>query len=142
MFPGRTVDIDLTGKIEDTADRVKVVRVILNSQDEASRNLWDTNISQNIYDYLSLKALLTVNNIAYSEDEEIINLPLVSNTKSGTFQVTEDPNIYNGNVWYTLDSITYSTISEDGIDQGRNNVLSIGDQLAYNDTIFEIIEIN
>lgn len=142
MFPGITVDIDLTGKIEDTADRVKVVRVILNSQDEASRNLWDTNISQNIYDYLSLKALLTVNNIAYSEDEEIINLPLVSNTKSGTFQVTEDPNIYNGNVWYTLDSITYSTISEDGIDQGRNNVLSIGDQLAYNDTIFEIIEIN
>ena len=142
MFPGVTVDIDLTGKIEDTADRVKVVRVILNSNDEASRNLWDTNISQNIYDYLSLKALLSVNNIAYSEDEEIINLPLVSNTKSGTFQVTEDPNIYNGNVWYTLDSIMYSTISEDGIDQGRNNVLSIGDQLAYNDTIFEIIEIN
>ena len=45
MFPGVTVDIDLTGKIEDTADRVKVVRVILSSNDESSRNLWNTNIS-------------------------------------------------------------------------------------------------
>ena len=142
MFPGVTVDIDLTGKIEDTADRVKVVRVILSSNDESSRNLWNTNISQNIYDYLSLKALLNVNNISYSEDEQIINLPLVSNTKSGTFQVTEDPNIYDGNVWYTLDSIMYSTISKDGIVQGKNNVLSIGDQLSYMDTIFEIIGID
>lgn len=142
MFPGVTVDIDLTGKIEDSADRVKVVRVILSSDDEASRSLWDTNISQTMYDYVSLKALLAVNNISYSEDEEIINLPLVSNTKTGTFQVTQDPNIYNGNVWYTLDSITYSTISSEGINQGNNNVLSVGDQLSYMDSIFEIIEID
>ena len=86
--------------------------------------------------------MLNVNNISYSEDEQIINLPLVSNTKSGTFQVTEDPNIYDGNVWYTLDSIMYSTISKDGIVQGKNNVLSIGDQLSYMDTIFEIIGID
>jgi len=74
-----------------------------------------------------LKALLTTNGVSYSEDEEIINLPLVSNTKSGIFQVTQDPDIINGNIWYTLDSLMYSTISSDGIDQGRNNILSVGD---------------
>lgn len=142
MFPGVTVDIDLTGQIEDTADRVKVVRVILNARDERSTNLWDTNLSLNSYDYVSLKALLTTNNVSYSEDEEIINLPLVSNTKSGNFQIIQDPDVINKNVWYTLDSLTYSTISEDGIDQGRNNILSIGDQLSYSDSIFEIIGID
>jgi hypothetical protein len=96
-----------------------------------------------MYDYISLKALLTTNGITYSEDEEIVNLPLVSNTKSGIFQVSQDPDIdARGNVWYTLDNLMYSTISEDGIDQGRNNILSVGDQLSFSDTIFEIIEIN
>lgn len=143
MFPGMTVDIDLTGKIEDTADRVKVLRVILNSRDPLARNIWEQNLSQTMYDYISLKALLTTNGITYSEDEEIVNLPLVSNTKSGIFQVSQDPDIdARGNVWYTLDNLMYSTISADGIDQGRNNILSVGDQLSFSDTIFEIIEIN
>ena len=142
MFPGMTVDIDLTGKIEDTADRVKVLRVILNANDALTRSVWEQNLSQTQYDYISLKALLTTNGVSFSEDEEVINLPLVSNTKSGIFQVTQDPDIINGNIWYTLDSLMYSTISEDGIDQGRNNILSIGDQLSYADSIFEIIAIN
>ena len=142
MFPGATVDLDLTGKIEDTADRVKVVRVILNARDEVARTLWDTVISLNSYDYVSLKALLTTNNVSYSEDEEIINLPLVSNTNSGMFQIIQDPDVFNGNVWYTLDSITYSTISPEGVDQGKNNILSRGDQLAYSDSIFEIVGID
>jgi hypothetical protein len=85
---------------------------------------------------------LTTNNVAYSEDEETIYLPLVNNTKSGTFQILQDPDIFLGNVWYTLDNLTYSTISKDGIDQGRNNILSLGDQLSYNDSIFEIIGID
>ncbi|MBO6272007.1 hypothetical protein J6O48_04425 [bacterium] len=45
MFPGITVDIDLTDKIEDSADRVKVVRIILNSNDRDSRLLWENNLS-------------------------------------------------------------------------------------------------
>jgi hypothetical protein len=36
MFPGVQVSIDLTGQIEDSADRVKVVRIILNSNDSDS----------------------------------------------------------------------------------------------------------
>lgn len=142
MFPGLTVDIDLTDKIEDTADRVKVVRVILNSNDNNARLLWEENLSMNTYDYLSLKSLLAINGITYSEDEEIINLPIVYNTKAGTFQVIEDPLSINGNTWYTLDSLMYSTITKDGVDQGRNNILSIGDQITFSDTIYEVIDIN
>ena len=141
MFPGITVDLDLTGKIEDSADRVKVVRVILDSRNDRARTLWENNLSTNNYDYVSLKALLSINNVQYSEDEETIYLPLVSNEHTGTFQIMQDPDILRGNVWYTLDNITYSTISSDGINLGRNNILSIGDQLSYNDSIFEIVSI-
>lgn len=142
MFPGVTVDIDLTGQIEDDADRVKVVRVIINSNNTNSQNIWNNNLSQNNYDYISLLALLNNNNIPYSLDEEIIELPLVYNTKSGTFQIIEDPQSINGNIWYKFDSLSYSTLDSDGIDQGRNNILSIGDLLAYSDSIFEVIDIN
>lgn len=142
MFPGITVDIDLTGNIEDSADRVKVVRVILDARNDRARTIWENNLSTNNYDYVSLKALLATNNVQYSEDEETIYLPLISNTKSGTFQIMQDPDIIRGNIWYTLDNITYSTISKDGIDQGRNNILSVGDQLSYSDSIFEIIAID
>ena len=141
MFPGATVDIDLTGQIEDDADRVKVKRIILNSNDEATKNIWNNTLSYNNYDYMSLLTILMTNNISYSEDEEIIELPLVYNTKAGIFQIIEDPYSINGNIWYTFDTISYSTLNSDGINQGQNNILSIGDQLAYNDTIFEVTEI-
>lgn len=45
-------------------------------------------------------------------------------------------------MWYYLDNITYSTISSDGLDQGRNNILSIGDTVSYQESIFEIQEID
>ena len=82
---------------------------------------------------------MAINNISYSEDEEVVYLPIVYNTKSGSFQITDDPIIINGNIWYTFDTLMYSSISEDGVDQGRNNILSVGDQLTYEDTIYEII---
>ena len=142
MFPGAAVEIDLTGQIEDTADRVKVVRVILNSNDVATRDMWNNNRSTNSYDYISMLTLLEANEIPYSLDEEVVQLPLVANTQSGTFEVVDDPEVLNRNVWYKLDNITYSTISDDGVDQGKNNILSKGDQLSYSDAIFEVVEID
>jgi len=37
MFPGLTVSLDLTNQIEDSADRVKLARIILDSRDEATQ---------------------------------------------------------------------------------------------------------
>ena len=142
MFPGATVQIDLTGKIEDSADRVRVSRIILDSRETAAQELWNTNLSVNAYDYISLKALLTYNNVRYSEDIETIELPLVSNTAAGEFQVVKDPEIINGNTWYKVDTINYSTISSDGEGEFKNNILSVGDVLAYENTLYTIQEID
>lgn len=142
MYPGAQVEINLTGQIEDTADRVRVVRVILDANNSAAQTIWENDLSVNSYDYVSLKTLLSDNGVPYYEDEETVQLPLVSNQVNGYFQITEDPIVSGGNVWYQLDSIDYQTISPNGIDQGRNNVLSKGDHLAYQDTIFQIVEID
>ena len=142
MFPGAQVEIDLTGQIEDTSDRVKVVRVILNAQDDDATSFWNTTLASNSYSYPDLRQELTNNGIAYSIDEEIVQMPLVSNQVNGSFQITDDPIVINGNIWYPIDTISYSTIDNDGIDVGQNNVLSIGDRLSYSDSIFEIVEID
>jgi len=36
MFPGLTVSLDLTSQIEDSADRVKLTRIILDADDQAA----------------------------------------------------------------------------------------------------------
>lgn len=86
MFPGARVSIDLTGQIEDTADRVRVTRIILDSKDDdAARALWESDLSQNQYDYVTLKNVLSQNGVPYFEDQETVELPLVSNQVAGTF---------------------------------------------------------
>ena len=142
MFPGLTVSLDLTSQIEDSADRVKISRIILDSKNEATQQFWGNILANNTYDYISLKSLLAYNNIRYSEDIEEIQLPLVSNTVTGNFQIMYDPEIINGNTWYTFDTLLYKTIDENGTDQGQNNVLSVGDRLAYNDSLYSIVEVN
>jgi len=96
MFPGVTVKVDLTGKIEDSADRVKVARIVLDNREVDVQNFWESNIVGSNIDYVSLKALLAYNGIRYSEDIEVIQLPLVSNSLSGSFQIVQDPEIING----------------------------------------------
>ena len=142
MFPGLTVSLDLTSQIEDSADRVKISRIILDSKNETVQQFWGNILANNTYDYVSLKSVLAYNSIQYSEDIEEIQLPLISNTISGNFQVMYDPEIINGNTWYTFDTLTYQTIDENGTEQGRNNILSVGDRLAYNDSLFSVVEVN
>ena len=64
---------------------LKLSRIILNSKDEKTQQFWGNLLSNNTYDYVSLKSILSYNNIKYSEDIEEIQLPLVSNTITGTF---------------------------------------------------------
>lgn len=142
MFPGAQVSIDLTGQIEDSADRVRVTRIILNSNDSNAYALWQDDLSQNNYDYTTLKTRLTEEGVAYYEDEETVSMPLVQNLRRGVFTVTEDPVIVSGNVWYPLDTISYSTVSQAGDDQGQNNILSQGDMVSYSESVFEIREID
>lgn len=141
MYPTVGVNIDLTGKIDESSDRVKIARIILDAKNNNVENFWINTLANNTYDYVSLKNLLIYNSIEYSEDIQTVELPLVSNTLSGTFQIMADPEIINGDTWYTLDKIEYNTIDSDGRVQ-NNNILSIGDQLSYSNALFEIIEID
>ena len=142
MFPGATVKIDLTGKIDDSSDRVKVSRIILDSRNNEAETLWTNDLQSNKRDYVSLKSYLAYNNVQYYEDIETIELPLISNTAIGEFRIIADPQIINNNTWYTLDTITYQTIDVNGTVLGNNNILSVGDTLCYQSTIYQITEIN
>ena len=55
MFPGATVTIDLTGKIPDDADRVKVSRIILDSRNQETVNFWKSNLQNNTYQSIKQK---------------------------------------------------------------------------------------
>jgi ferric iron reductase protein FhuF len=68
MYPGMQVTIDLTGKIDEDADRVKITRVIVDSTSIEGQTIWNNNLSTNYYDYVSLKALLSYNSVPYYED--------------------------------------------------------------------------
>lgn len=142
MYPGMQVTIDLTGKIDEASDRVKITRIIVDSTSIEGQTIWNNNLSTNYYDYVSLKALLSYNNVQYYEDTQIIDLPLISNTLTGTFQIIYDPEIIDGKAWYTLNTLKYSTIDSDGTNQGNNNTLSIGDRLVYNNSMFTIVAID
>lgn len=142
MFPGLTVSIDLTGQIEDSADRVKISRIILDARNTNTQSFWTNTLQSNNYEYNALKSLLAYNNITYSEDIQTINLPLTTNSITGSFQVIEDPEIINGNTWYTLNTIKYASIDENGKSVNNNYVLSVGDQLSYNNTLYSIIEVD
>ena len=58
-----------------------MVRIILNADvnDSTVTGLWEDDLSVNNYDYVALKALLDSRGIPYYEDEQTIDLPLVSN---------------------------------------------------------------
>lgn len=144
MFPGATVTIDLTGKIPDDADRVKVSRIILDSRNQETVNFWKSNLQNNTYDYDGLRSILSYNNIPYSEDEETIELPFVHNTKVGSFQIISDPETHAGQdgIFYKLDTLSYKNIDVTTDTQSNNGILNIGDQLLYNDTIFSVTNVN
>lgn len=140
MFPNATVKLDLKGKIEDSADRVKVNRVIIDYTYPNIETFYADNILGKKLTYQQLIYLLENNQIPYSEDLEELSLPLTRSLYVGDFKITYIE-IIDGNIWYTLDTIAYSPVNEDGT-YGSNMTLSIGDTLSYNNTLFEVIDIN
>lgn len=142
MFPGATVSVDLTGLVEDSADRCRIKRVILDSNDSNANAIWENNILPNDYTYQQLISLLSLNDVKFYEDEEDVEFPLVSNGFYGEFQISGDPEAIDGYIWYTLDTVNYATVTNEGINTGRNNILSVGDILLYNNTLFTIADID
>ena len=70
MFPRCIVKVDLTGKIEDDADRIYSNRVILAYNNVEIRTFFNENIRGKEISYPALIELLEKNNIPFSEDEQ------------------------------------------------------------------------
>lgn len=140
LFPKAVVKLDLKNKIDDAADRVRVSRIIIDSENLEYREFYANNIFKKNLPYTQLIDLLNNYSIEYSEDLQDISLPLARSLFIGSFKITYIE-IIDGNLWYTLDNISYNPVNEDGT-YGANRTLSLNDTLVYNNTLFQVVDIN
>jgi hypothetical protein len=142
MYPAAQVTLDLLGKIEDTADRVIVNRVILDYNDHNALSFYTNNLRGTEISYEDLIIALTNNNVVYTEDKEIINLPLNHSEYKGLFKVN-DTKFIDGKQWYYLDTLKYKFVDTvTGYTSNSTLQLKVGDQLSMNDYLYNIIDIN
>ena len=147
QYPRCVVKIDLAEKIEATSDRVYVDRLIIDTNQDRLTDEIRNKILESQNDYGDMIEFLVNNNIEYKEDRDEVRLPLTYEKYKGIFQIIGTSLIKNDDSglnenWYYLSSINYSTVTEDGIIKDSGNVLSIGDYLRYQNSLFRIKEIN
>lgn len=145
MFPKIVVSLDLKGSIDDNSDRVYVNRIILDSTNQDAATLFNNDLQNNpTISYPALIALLNSEGISYSEDTDIVNLPLSYEKYYGEFTiekiVLENSGIKNttDKLWYYLDTINYKQVDENGITISSAYQLSKGDRIRFNDSLFVI----
>ncbi len=145
QYPRCAIKLDLTGRIEESSDRVYVVRVILEANDE-NKAFYENNINDKNLNYNSLISLLETKNVAYREDKDEIKLPLTYEQYYGTFGVVSTNLIQDRNgisrLWYQLDNISYNVVDENGIEITGGHSIKAGDYLRYNDSLFKVKEFN
>lgn len=142
MYPASYVSVDLVGKIDNSADRVLVNRVILDYRDTNALNLYNNAIFASGISYENLIVLLTNNGVTYTQDEEILSLPLSKVSYIGKFNIT-DTQFISGYQWYTLDTFEYKAVSQENTTFENSTVkLKVGDQLSKDDMLYTVIEMN
>lgn len=152
QYPKCIVNIDLTGKIEPTADRVYINRVILDSEGLYSdgqyliRTFYEENIYGKNLKYTELIELLEKYKIEYREDKQEAALPLTFEKYNGSFKVTGTRLIKDDNrrsrLWYFLDTVEYDMVDFDGIVKESGFVLKSGDMLRFEGTLYKITDMN
>lgn len=151
MFPRLQVKFDLTGQIEDSADRVKVIRFIIDNSVQKNRDFYNNvilkeskKLENNVIEYNQLLDALSEHKIKYYTDEQEVQLPLVSEKYTGAFQIMDIKTI-DGQTWYYLSNINYSAVSDN--EQYENKVL-IGKTvdkepvfIKFNNTVYRVDEV-
>lgn len=153
LSPLLYVNIDVTGKIPDSHDRIKVKRVIANTDTLEKRNFFDKSLSgRNDLTYENYLKLIGDAGISYFVDDDIIPLPLRNIRFVGSFSVTsyydDVVNItdQNGNTFqetrrnYKLNTLKYTDTTSNTKD-GRE--LNTGDKISTaGGSIYEITSVN
>ena len=151
QYPRCVVKLNLKGKIDDSADRVYVNRVILDANAlvgttyETVTDYYNANILNQNLGYTSLIALLNQDAVPYREDKDEISLPLTYEKYKGEFGVTEIRLVKDekgfSRTWYYLDNITYSLVDENGIEQSNGYIIAVGDYLRFNNSLYKVTKI-
>lgn len=151
QYPRCVVKLNLKGKIDDSADRVYVNRVILDANAlvgttyETVTDYYNANILNQNLGYTSLIALLNQDAVSYREDRDEISLPLTYEKYKGEFGVTEIRLVKDekgfSRTWYYLDNITYSLVDENGIEQSNGYIIAVGDYLRFNNSLYKVTKI-
>ena len=137
MFPKIIVNLDLTNKVEEDSDRIKVCRIIINN-DDFNKTFYETYIKDKNLSYDNLITILGDNNISYFKDEDVIDFPLTTQQLLGDF-IIEKTEIINGELWYYINEVNYSA---NGGDNLRNINLKINDTLKYKNSLYKIEEVD
>lgn len=145
QYPRCVVKLNLTGKIEESSDRVYVVRVMLEATDD-NVSFYENYIKNNNLNYNSLISLLETKNIAYREDKDEINLPLTYERYYGEFGIVGTSLVQGedgiSRLWYQLENTAYNIVDENGIEISAGHSIKAGDYLRFNDSLFKIKEFN
>ena len=145
QYPRCVVKLNLTGKIEESSDRVYVVRVMLEATDD-NVSFYENYIKNNNLNYNSLISLLETKNVAYREDKDEINLPLTYERYYGEFGIVGTSLVQGedgiSRLWYQLENTAYNIVDENGIEISAGHSIKAGDYLRFNDSLFKIKEFN
>jgi len=153
LSPLLYIDINVTGQIPDSADRIQIKRVIANTVTDSQRIFFDQNLKgRNDLTETEFLASLTSAGIGYFTDEDVIPLPLRSLRYVGNFSVlsifddvvsTTDANnqtVQETRRNYQLDTLNYTDTSS-GITNGKT--LSVNDYLLTRDgSTYQVVSVN
>lgn len=137
VFPKLIVTVDLTNQVESESDRVYTNRVIIPLSEE-NKKIFNEEIDNKNLSYSALIDLLTKKNISYYEDIETLYFPLKSEKYIGEFTIINDE-IIDGKRHFYLDNVNYAINNEE---KTFNIILKVGDILKFNNSLFEIKQIN
>lgn len=153
LSPLLYINVDVTGQIPDSADRILVKRIIANTTTDAQQIFFDQNLKgRNDILESQFVTQLTQAGIGYFVDEDIIPLPLRSLRYVGNFSVlsifddiisTTDANnqtVQETRRNYRLNSLNYTDTSSN-ISNGKT--LSVNDFLLTKDgSTYQAVSVN
>jgi hypothetical protein len=153
LSPLLYINVDVTGQIPDTADRILLKRIIANTTTDAQKIYFDQNLKgRNDITESQFINQLTQGGIGYFTDEDTIPLPLRSLRYVGNFSVlsifddivsTTDANnqtVQETRRNYRLNSLNYTDTSSNIL---NGKTLAVNDSLLTMDgSMYQIVSVN
>lgn len=140
MFPKVSIKLDLTDKVDDYSDRLKVCRIII-PKNESTMELYLEDIKDASLDYNTLISVLELQGVSYFKDEDIIDFPLTTQKLIGDFEILKT-DIIDGELWYYLSDMNYGIDNQNDNTILKNINLKINDNLKYKNSLFRIDKID